>query len=263
MRSLNIIQIIFVSLLLSSCKYYSYKVPYSENNGFEKYITSNRISFDEKRDTTFLKQYYKSYENGQILRKNFYNDSLWLDSVHFFHYNGSVSTSVIYSYKKKKDTSKNEYYISDLGIKTFYENGNLRGKEYLVYTRIDNLHFHYKCFYDLSNEPIYEEIYAFGDTVKGTFLKYEDYPKTNFQVYDNGRLIETWYISCVNEDEIKISKIVLHTQKKSLKNKLQIKKKIKKSPALYFGYNCSNLIFANSSGRNFSKSIRYVLEYEP
>lgn len=143
--------------VLFGCKPYVYKIPYFEEPD-ERYMPCNWL-MDGYRDTSIFNTPSQSYDNGNFVRKYCLNDSLWIDSILCFQYDGSFSSIGINHYNTNRFDSINGklYFFPNKFVTTYYKNGNLRGRENCVL--YPSNFFFYKSFYDLNEEIIYEEIY--------------------------------------------------------------------------------------------------------
>lgn len=112
-------------------------------------------------------------------------------------------------------------------------------------------------------KKLYMKKYTIADTIKGTFYQISgtEFPLSPFKVYDNNKLIESWYISKHDSLELVISKIVLHDKNKTLKLKSQIKRKVKKTPIVGFNGGYYGLVIVNGKGRKFDTYKKPELEY--
>jgi antitoxin component YwqK of YwqJK toxin-antitoxin module len=222
------------------------------------------ISSNGPEDTTsaFFGYYFNTYENGKRLEKIYLNDSLWLDTLLRFHFDGNLAyKGVILNRTPIIDKIyRNVSYLFDENIQSFYENGNIRSREFHGYYpekyKVENSLFFFKQFFDTNSDLIYSEILLFNDTIEGTFLKdWKDEYQT-YVVYENGKLIEIWTIKNGNSQSPIIIEIKCHLKNKVINKSRKIKNKLKRTPLVSF--NCS-LYVSNGSGRSLSNSIMPII----
>lgn len=242
-----ILTTIFVSFMSLLYSQYKYELPYYDYNDL-RYSTF--FEFGKLDTNEFGEDYIPRYlSNGREIEKRFIGDSLWYDSIHRFHEDGSIAfreVSLSYVNYCREYTNDYECMRPNSRIETFYDNGKIRSIELTVYSYPERV-LHNR-FYDGSSTLIYEELYFYGDTVKGTFWL-EDIDSVGvYGVYENSKLIEKWYVYDEWGKAPTIIKVYDLKNNKLYTKPKKIKKKIDETPIVsfyrYFGV-------ANGKGRDF------------
>jgi hypothetical protein len=159
---------------------------------------------------------YRYFENNEVAYKG-------------IRVNYSIDT-VIYNSK-----SQRKPYV-DIYEKTYYPYRDFevtRSTCYWSYYKSKYLNFT-RIFYNTAGIQVYEEVSIMGDTLKGSFLKVfpdqkDPDDKYGLCVYRNGKPHETWYFQNLRnhpEEQLLVTKIELHTERKILTEKKEITQKL-------------------------------------
>ena len=172
----------------------------------------------------------KKYENGQIKRLFFFNDSLWLDSVFQYHENGQLSSSeIIDKYTPIKNVKQNvSYYMPNETLKTYYPSGNIRSEEYLSYSN-DSKYFSYVnvIYLDSMETPLYDGIIDGPDTLGGIY-QLPDTVGVKYCIYDSRTVVSTWRIDPYSVESPIVMEVIDHLKNKRYRKTKQLEKLIKK-----------------------------------